>query len=313
VTNKFSVNLIGGYEAGLMGVGLAGVFNIDKSKVSGVQAAGVINVVGGPVTGVQLAGVCNKDLDSVHGFQAAGVINTAKTITGMQLAVINTAKVVEGAEVGIINLADSIHGLQFGYINHSKQVKGVQWSLINHTRHLRGMQWGLLNIADTSEGLSFGPVNIIKHGGLRELSLYADELSPFNLAFHSGTRRFYGIVYAGVNPGEQRRVYYSGLGYGVQFPLTPSLAIRSEFTVGFLSPLNLHNFNNNNIWRFNLDLHWQTTKSFAVSFGPSFNLLNRNIVNGVLYNPLPDNYPTTRVGEGHLSGWIGWHVAVNLD
>lgn len=312
VTNKFSINVIGGYEAGLKGVELGGAFNIDKNKVTGVQAAGVINVVGGPVYGVQLAGVCNKDLDSLHGFQAAGAINMAKTVNGMQLAVINTAKIVEGVQAGVINLADSIRGFQFGYFNHATQTKGVQWSLINHTRHLRGLQWGLINIADTSEGVSFGPINIIKHGGLHELSFYADELSPLNLAFRSGTRKAYGIIYGGVNPDDKRRVYYGGLGYGLQSSISHALAIRTEFTVGALSPFNLHNFTSNGIWRFNLDLHWQPAKNFAITFGPSLNLLDPNIVNGVPYNPLPDGYATTRIGAGHLTSWIGWHVAINL-
>lgn len=298
VTNKVSINLIGGYEAGLTGVELAGVFNIDKKNVTGLQAAGVVNVAGGPVSGVQLAGVCNKVLDSVHGFQAAGIINLAKKIGGVQM--------------GPINNADSVKGLQYGYVNHTRRLKGMQFGVINYARHLKGMQWGLINIADTSEGFSFAPVNIIRHGGLHELSFYADELSPVNLAFRSGTRRAYGIIYVGLNPGEQRRVYYGGFGYGFQFPLSHSLALRSEFTIGQLSPFNPHNFNGNIIGRFNLDLHWQAAGNFAVSFGLSFNLLNPAVAGGVRYHPLPQDYATIPMGEGHLAGWIGWHVAVNL-
>jgi hypothetical protein len=298
VTNKVSINIIGGYEAGLTGAELAGVFNIDKKKVTGIQAAGVLNVAGGAVSGVQLAGVCNKDLDSVHGFQAAGIINMAKKIGGVQMAPINHA--------------DTVKGLQYGYLNYTRQLKGMQLGVINYSRDLRGMQWGFINIADSSEGISLGPINIIRHGGLHELSFYADELSPLNLAFRSGTRRAYGIVYAGVNPGEQRRVYYGGFGYGFQFPVSQSLALRTEFTIGQLSPFNLHNFNGNGIWRLNFDLHWQAVRNLAVSFGPSFNLLDPTIVGGIRYQPLPHGYHTIQMGESHLTGWIGWHVAVNL-
>jgi len=298
VTNKVSINLIGGYEAGLTGAELAGVFNIDKKNVTGLQTAGVVNVAGGPVSGVQMAGVCNKTLDSVHGFQAAGIINLAKTIGGVQMAPVNHS--------------GSVNGLQYGYLNHTSRLKGMQFGVINYARDLKGMQWGLINIADSSDGFSFAPINIIRHGGLHELSFYADELSPLNLAFRSGTRRAYGIVYVGVNPREQRRVYYGGFGYGFQFPLTRSLALRTEFTIGELSPFNLHNFNGNGIGRFNLDMHWQVASNFAVSFGPSFNVLSPTTVNGVRYQPLPHDYHTILMGEGHFTGWIGWHAAVNL-
>lgn len=298
ITCKVSINIIGGYENGLTGTELAGVFNIDKKKVTGIQAAGVLNIAGGPITGVQLAGVCNKDLDSIHGFQAAGIINIAKKIGGVQM--------------GPINQADSVKGLQYGCLNHTRRLKGIQFGVINYSRDLGGIQWGFINLADTSNGISLGPINLIRHGGLHELSFYADELSPLNLAFRSGTGRAYGILYAGLNPDDHRRVYYGGFGYGFQFPVSHNFALRSEFTIGQLSPFNLHTFNGNGIWRFNLDGHWQAAHNFAITSGPSFNLLSPTIVNGTRYDPLSHDYPTIKMGEGHLTGWIGWHVAVNI-
>jgi len=271
VTNNFSANLVGGYSAGLKGVELGGVFNIERKSVTGVQAAGVVNIVGGPVQGIQLAGICNKDLDSVRGLQAAGVANIARQVRGVQYA-------------GLYNYAETVRGMQSA-------------SILNHTRHLKGVQLGLINIADTSEGVSIGPINIVKHGGLHELSFYADELSPFNLAFRSGTPKFYSILYAGMNPSEQHRSYYYGYGYGLQLPLTHNLAIRPELTIGQISPLTLHHFGDgSSLVRFNLDLHWKPAKNFAVSLGPSLDLYHHTFL-------LKNN---TSLGR------IGWRVAINL-
>ena len=289
VTNKFSVNLVGGYSAGLRGVELGGVFNIERKSVAGVQAAGVINVVGDSVKGVQLAGVCNKDLDSVRGVQAAGVANSAKEIRGLQIA-------------SIYNYADKVYGVQDA-------------GFINYTRHLHGLQLGLINIADTSDGISIGLLSIVKHG-LHEISFYADEWSPLNIAFRSGTPAFYSILLAGLNPTTERRSYYYGFGLGHQQRLGKTLSIRTELTAANVSPVNLHNFDNNNmVYHFNLDLHWQPAKNFGISAGPSFASYvpeKDYYINGQLYHPLPQGYSTHRMGEGRALGWIGWRFSVNL-
>lgn len=119
VVNKFSCNVIGGYTAGMNGLELAGVFNIDRKAVRYVQAAGVFNVVGGQVHGVQLAGVHNHDLDSVHGVQAAGVSNVVKgEMRGLQVSgVVNYAKRLKGVQIGLVNIADTSSGFMIGLVN----------------------------------------------------------------------------------------------------------------------------------------------------------------------------------------------------
>src|SRR5580658_6737845 len=84
-TNKLSINLIGGSSAGLDGVELGGVFNIDTKSVKGIQAAGVINLVGDSVRGAQLAGIANI-ATQVKGIQLAGVYNSAAKVKGVQAA-----------------------------------------------------------------------------------------------------------------------------------------------------------------------------------------------------------------------------------
>ncbi len=124
VINKFSLNLAGGYTAGVNGVEAGGLFNINRVNSKYVQLAGVFNLVGGNVTGLQLAGVNNRVLDSVKGVQLAGFVNKAEgQVSGVQIAALN-----------------------------------------NEARKLKGLQIGLVNVVDTSEGASIGLINIIRNG-----------------------------------------------------------------------------------------------------------------------------------------------------
>ncbi|TWV99569.1 carboxypeptidase-like regulatory domain-containing protein [Chitinophaga pinensis] len=133
VVNKFSLNLIGGYTAGLSGVEIAGVFNIDQKAVKWVQAAGVFNIVGGHFTGVQIAGIHNHIMDSLNGVQAGGVSNILKySFRGAQISGIYNQAGGDGQGMqigGILNnaLAD-IHGAQIsGALNSAVGVvKGAQ-------------------------------------------------------------------------------------------------------------------------------------------------------------------------------------------
>ncbi|PWV55916.1 STN and carboxypeptidase regulatory-like domain-containing protein [Chitinophaga sp. S165] len=187
VINKFSLNLIGGYTAGLSGVEIAGVFNIDQKDVKWVQAAGVFNIVGGHMTGVQIAGVHNHTMDTLKGVQAGGVSNVLKHgFTGVQLsgvynqtggdsrgaqfsgAINHTAGTTEGIQAaGAINVSrGTIHGAQMaGAINYSQGIGGAQLAgavnvnidttngaqiagAINYTKSVKGVQIaGAVNVA----------------------------------------------------------------------------------------------------------------------------------------------------------------------
>ncbi|HEV2479908.1 MAG TPA: hypothetical protein VGS79_09585 [Puia sp.] len=274
VTNKFSINLVGGYSAGIKGIELGGVFDIERKSVKGIQAAGVLNMVGDSVKGVQLAGIANKDLGSVHGLQAAGIANTAGQVRGVQLA-----------------------------------------GILNRTHLLKGIQVGLINIADTSEGVSIGLINITHHG-MHEFSVYADEWSPLNIAFRSGTPKFYSIYLAGMNPDPDRRSYYYGYGLGHQIGFTQRLSLRPELSILNLSPVDWHNFNHGAfLARLNIDLHWEPAKNIGLTAGPSFTFYAPQqdyYAAGRLYEPLPHGYSTFHFAKSSSAAWIGWRVAVNL-
>jgi hypothetical protein len=107
VVNTVSVNVIGGYTAGVNGVELGGAFNINKTDVKYVQAAGLLNFTGGSVKGVQLAGLHNHVLGNVDIVQASGIANFVKgNVTGAQLAGVynHVSKDVKGLQAsGIAN------------------------------------------------------------------------------------------------------------------------------------------------------------------------------------------------------------------
>lgn len=164
VVNKFSLNMIGGYTAGVNGVEIGSIFNIVKKDVSGVQIAGCFNVTGEEVIGVQLAGLHNHVLDSVTGVQAAGFSNwvrgslegvqatgtfshVAGSVKGVQVsgAVSYTGKKMEGTQVGgtMAYTRQNLEGVQVAGIASitGDKMHGVQASgLFSYARNADGVQ-----------------------------------------------------------------------------------------------------------------------------------------------------------------------------
>lgn len=119
VVNQLSLNVAGGYTAGVNGFEFGGLFNINKMDARYVQLATVFNLVGGSVTGIQIAGVSNRALDTVRGMQLAGFINKGEgTVAGIQLAALNnSAHKLKGLQIGLVNTADTSQGASIGLLN----------------------------------------------------------------------------------------------------------------------------------------------------------------------------------------------------
>lgn len=119
VVNEVSLNLVGGYTAGVKGFELGTVFNINRLDAKYLQVAGVFNVVGGAATGLQVAGISNETLGGVNGVQIAGFVNNdQKTVSGVQIAGLkNEAHVLKGVQIGLINKVDSSRGASIGLLN----------------------------------------------------------------------------------------------------------------------------------------------------------------------------------------------------
>lgn len=206
VTNTYSLNLIGGYSAGVRGVEVGGVFNIDKKDVHNVQLAGAMNLVGGNTRGFQGAGVINYVLGSSSGLQLAGYANhTSGQVHGVQLAT---------------------------YSNVCKDtMRGVQLSaFINKARYMAGVQIGLINFADTSKGLSIGLLSFVKHGGAHQLALSASPVTGVTAEYRMGSRKLNSIFLLGYNPWSIQRPLFYGYGMGKAFPLGKAWGLYAEIS-----------------------------------------------------------------------------------
>jgi len=318
VVNKVSLNIFGGYSAGVNGLEAAGWFNIDKKSVRWVQLAGWFNIVGGSVEGLQAAGIHNLVLDSVKGVQLAGISNVVRRkFTGLQSAGIynHVGDSMRGVQLaGIANFTKKrMSGFQAaGIANVSgREVSGVQIAgIVNVARKLKGVQVGLINISDTSEGYSIGLINIVLKG-YHQLVFSANEVTNTNVAFKTGNRKLYSILQAGMQTGTKDKVYSFGYGVGRIFSLggrwtlSPEL-LSQQLYLGDWDHVNVLN-------RLNMNFNVKLGKYVSLSAGPCFSIYYSNqttAVNGYKLD-VAAGYSPFSMG-GRVKGWFGWNASVNL-
>ncbi|OOG72982.1 LA_2272 family surface repeat-containing protein [Algoriphagus sp. A40] len=277
IVNDYSFNLLGGYSAGTRKLEMAGLFNINRSDMTGVQLAGLFNQVGGKVDGVQLAGLFNSNLDSVkNSVQLAGLMNfTTGPVDGVQIAgVANfSPKKVEGVQVaGVMNFtADDLEGSQVaGVLNFAaRDVKGSQVGLVNFGNKVDGFQLGLINYSDSISGVPVGFLTFVR-SGYHTLELSVNEVLPLNLAFRTGKREFYNIFFAGIRPEWDDQVVWSfGYGLGTSPRLGKKTFLNIEVSSEQLSQGGVHALNLIN--RGYIGAEFQATKNFALFAGPTVN------------------------------------------
>lgn len=351
VVNRFSFNMLGGYTAGVDGMEMAGVFNINKKDVRYLQVAGVFNITGGNAAGVQASGVYNQVMDSVDGLQAAGVVNIVRgrvtglqgagvynlsvgKVTGGQLAgvvnttintldglqgagVINSAiKNVTGAQLaGVVNLAiRDVNGFQAaGVVNAcAGNMRGVQISgVVNYATRLRGAQIGLVNIADSSSGVGIGLFSFVLKG-YHKMSLSANEAFTYNVALKTGTHWLYNIYSAGATVHQGGNAYILGTGYGSELPISKRFSINPELTG---HAIYLGNWSEvNSMVRFQLNLNVHLGRYVSLFAGPSYSAYWDNKqpkVEGYKTDILPTSYKRAVYGN-NLSSWIGWNAGVTI-
>lgn len=344
VVNKFSLNLLGGYTAGVNGAEMAGGFNISKQDVRYVQIAGIFNVVSGDVTGAQVAGLFNHILDSLSGVQVSGFGGIVKrNIQGVQVsgfasragAALHGVQVsgawssVRGEANGVqvsgayshasgnydgvqiaggLNIArkDFSGGQISGGINIGRgEVRGFQFGALNAAKRLHGLQLGVINFADSSAGLSLGFINIIRKS-TSNISVYAGDVAPINVAWKMGTHKFYSILMAGTTTGGQNKVVTFGAGIGREFfPF-------KKF--GFFTEILNQNIYTTSwekmpfIYRFQTALTYKLNKRLMLFAGPSFSVYDSDgfqTEQGYKSFP-PKGYPDFKMGNKNMSSWIGW-------
>ncbi|MFA6087721.1 MAG: hypothetical protein WC743_25400 [Mucilaginibacter sp.] len=266
IIDHFSLNLLGGYTAGIDGFEMGGLFNINRKNVQYFQVAGVFNFVGGNAKGVQLAGLYNKVVNNAGGLQAAGLVNKTRNFTsGIQLAgLANINGRANGAlhVAGLLNIYDeakavTIAGLaNLGHNNSHVQVAGIlnktggtsvfQLSgFMNVAKRVKGIQVGMVNIADTSD-YAIGILNFIKNGE-KSIAVSTDETMFMQVNFRSGGRILYTVLGAGYKPGTERMRYQLNLGIGAHLIDHPRFYFNTEFTTSIITDFKENHYQMNSL------------------------------------------------------------------
>lgn len=266
IIDHFSLNLIGGYTAGIKGLEMAGVFNINRKDVSFIQIAGVFNVVGGNTSGVQMAGVYNNVRSNGSGLQVAGLVNKTTNFKGLQMA-------------GLANSNESMKGLQIaGLVNRTKGEAGAQLSgAVNIAEKVKGFQIGmLLNVADSSD-YPLGLINLIKNGE-KSFTLSTDESLLHHLDFRSGGRVLYSIIGIGFKPGNIPAKYAYHVGLGGRLIDRRSFTLNLEFVTRSLIDFKKRNDEFNSVRLLNTI---RLNRHFRLMAGPTFNFSTTSAEDGM--------------------------------
>lgn len=334
VVNKFSLNLVGGYTAGVDGLEMAGVFNLNKADVRYVQVAGVLNMVGGSTEGVQMAGVFNVVGKNANGAQLSAVYNHVKgNVNGIQMSTINYVNgFTEGLQLsavsntvngslrgfqmtGVLNaVRKETQGLQLSAVGNvaMKSMRGFQFSgVFNYARHNKGLQLGLINLADTSTGVSLGLINIVKHG-YHKLSISSNDLINANVSFKSGNANLYTIFIIGKNFVQNENIETFGLGLGHDFFAGKRISVSTELTTQhlYLGRWDYANILN----KFHVNFQFRLIKGISIYGGPVLNYYITEAPNGYIAANGYKNQivPSNSKKINGNSAWIGWSAGINL-
>jgi hypothetical protein len=350
IVNKLSINIYGGYTAGVNGVEIGGLFNISKKDVQYLQMASTFNAVSGHVTGVQIGGVYNQVLDSLVGVQISGFAGWTKgNLRGVQMAgffnkvsgnmrgvqisgggnvskgslnggqisgIFNKSiKAMHGFQVsGGVNIGnENISGPQISGIGNisKKETRGLQLSSIfNYAKNLKGIQIGLVNVADSSSGYSFGLLNIVKNGK-GTISVYGNELLPLNISWKSGSKKLYNILTIGTSVGGSK-AYTFGFGIGREFKINKNITLSTEIID---QNIYLGTWKDLPVlYRFQTGLNVKLSKSLSINAGPAFSLFyteQKDFKNN--YQSFSDKGFMRFKIQQNGYGWLGWQGGLSWN
>jgi hypothetical protein len=293
VINDFSLNATVGYSRGNRVAEFSGVGNFTRGDVFGIQAGGVFNIVKNNVKGIQTAGVFNHVNDTLHGVQLGGVWNAATTAYALNQSagvanvtwfgnvksqfagVVNIADTISGVQAsGVLNVTRDIKGAQLaGVFSNARTVNGVQISgVLNRVHKIEGVQIGLINYADSLSGVQIGLINYAKYGGYNVVELSANELNTINMAYKSGTRKFYTAFTAGITPKSNGNVWTHGFGIGTMFKATNWSDVNLETMYRHVNVGSYSDFFQEWV---QLGLHWNIhlNNRLELTVGPTYNAL----------------------------------------
>jgi hypothetical protein len=307
------------------GVQASGFFNLNRGETKAWQMTGFMNVNFGETRGVQLAGFANTNLAPTHAIQLAGFSNFSNGPSkGLQLAGFSNIQWGEyqGSQFsGFANVSGKeIRGIQLaGFANVAKGITGSQFSgFFNYAKKVKGVQLGVINVLDTIGGVPIGLVNYVKHG-YHKLEISADEIFYTNLAFRTGVKDFYSILFAGIKPDpspESVNVWTSGYGFGTERRITQRLRVNVDITA---QHINKGSFTRatNMLGKVHAGLDFTIGRKFSIYAGATLNgyLTEKTFTDyPVLFsNQTPSIfYDQTVGGDRNLKMWLGWKAGLRF-
>jgi hypothetical protein len=264
VSNKFSINILGGYSGGVDGAEFSSLGSVLQGNMRGAQFSGLGNIVLQETKGVQFAGLFNIGLGNVKAAQFAGLAN------------ITAGKVKAFQASGLLNITtDTTRGFQLaGLANISAgRISGTQMSgLFNYAKKLNGVQLGVFNYTDSLEkGVPVGFLSFVKNG-YSAFELGATETLFGVMSFKTGTRQFYNILSVGGGTRDGLSLFAWGYGLGAFIPLGNKAGISIDgicYQVNegewFTDRLNLLN-------KLNLTGSWKLANHLSIFAGVSWNV-----------------------------------------
>lgn len=294
--------------AGSNGVAGAGLFNYSHANARAVTFAGLGNFTLGQHEGPQLAGLFNFALRDARPAQLAGLLNfTGGTMTGTQLS-------------GLVNYSTHLTGSQLaGILNVvSGTVRGSQVAgLVNYGTTVHGSQVGLLNICDSIQGIPVGLLSIVGKG-YHKIEISADEIFYNNIAFRTGVRQFYNIIFAGAQPqtyGRSQTTWTFGYGLGTAPRLNRWLSLNIDLTSqqvvsgGKIEGPNVIN-------KLTIGTDFQTSKHFSIATGLTLNGYWSDLdkQQPTLFNDYTPHFFGSHTSSQNISRqfWLGAKVAIRF-
>jgi hypothetical protein len=319
VVNNFSFNILSGYAAGLEGLEIGGLVNLELDYVKGVQIGGLTNVVLKKANGAQFGGILNYAGKESKVAQFGGIANI---VTGYQKGaqfggILNYNHGLKGFQAGgIANITiGNVHGSQVGGIaNVANEINGLQLSgIVNIAKRVKGAQISLINIADTVDGVSIGFLTFVRKG-YHKVDISANESIYANAAFKTGTNRFYNIFSVGFRPADSS-IWSFGYGIGTELNSDGKMPVSLDLSTNSLHRIARFGNQLDMLHRLDVTFARKLSENATLFAGPSFNVFIFNYwdagdakpIDIAPYTLSDDSFKKTRIQT-----WVGLKAGVRL-
>ncbi len=305
----------------IYGIQLAGFSNIVAGKMKGIQIAGFSNLSNIDVEGIQLAGFSNVTRKNVKLAQISAFMNTSgENVGGIQITgFANFAgKNVGGAQIaGFANIAGkNVDGIQIAaFGNIAREVDFAQISaFINIAQKVKGFQIAFINLSDSVGGASIGFFSYVNKG-FHQIEISGDETYFTNIAFKTGTKKFYNIFGAGINVLDTKYLSLT-YGSGKEIELGKRFFLNLELTGNHFFDKSNFAANINTSLKLNLDLGIKIFKKSGIFFGPSVNYLastQKDEIGNFVSSSFSPQYSKSIVNPYFIANyWVGGRISFRI-